>query len=776
MQKSLRRAAMAALVIFAVVPGMASAALTPTVSVVGVQAGCQPKGALAIPLPGSGVNPPGAISYKITATVNGTETAPCAALPAGAPVASGTFLQWQAAPGATNYKIYRNDQLLTTLTPAQVGAFGITCAPTNAASRCQALDSGGATTAAAPPALPSVITQAGSHPDFNITQTFDYAAGADPDPNGNTNTADATPDSASLKDNILHFPAGLLANPTATDATCSITQLIGAPATATGGAGATDPGEDACPRASQVGTVIAAIQSAPSGPSNPPTPTIGDIYIGQKLNPADNVTARLFVALRPPCSAGYPAPLNPGGAQCNARLGGANREVEKSFLSAKATIRQDGTYGIDNETTSVATGADEDLAAVSNVRSSTNGAVLTGVPIQVRSLTQNLWGNADQGTVATGDDRSFVSLPTSCASKTFSTDQASYLNPVLVSASTSLQASGCGTVPFSPEISAIVDTNGQTGQNKHPGFVATIVQSADEAATKTAVVTLPEGLGTNLDALARACTIAQQTSVAGCPTSSAVGFATATTAVLPGTLAGPVYLAENNSPYNVTGLPKLIVALDGPAKITFDGAISFNATNTRLVNTFDNLPEVPLGTFSLAITGGTGGLLQNTRNLCTSPLGNLDAAFVGYNGGTAAMTAPVVSNQAYYCVTPPPKTKKIKPGLSLKIKPKTDKKKPFKFTVSGKVNRKSAPKKKACKGKVVLRVNKGHRKGKLKVKVNSSCKYKAKITLNKRKAGNKGNAKFKAQFLGNSVLKKSAVKKKTVKYGKKAKKHKKGNK
>ncbi len=776
MTKTLRRTTLGALLCFAALPGMASAAFTPTVSVNSVDPGCYPKGALAIPVPGAGALPPGASSYKITATVDGTEQKPCSALPSGGAAAYGTFLQWAAAPGATNYKIYRNDVLLATVTPTTVGALGVTCPPTNAADRCQYLDTGGPTTAGAPPALPAANTQAGGHPDLNIVQGFDYAgapgAGDDPAPNG------TTANSASLKDNILHFPAGLLANPTAASATCSINQLIGAPATGTGGAGTTDAGEDKCPRGSQVGTVIASIQSAPVSPSNPPTPTIGDIYLGEKLNAADDVTARLFVALRPPCSQGYPAPLNPGGSACTSRLGGATREVEKSFLSAKATIRQDGTFGIDNETTSVATGADEDLAPVSNIRSTSTGALLAPVPIQVRSLTQNLWGSADQGTAAKGDDKSFVSLPTSCVAKTFSVDAASYLNPALVNATGPLQATGCASVPFSPELTATLDaSNGESGQNGNPAFVAQIIQSDDEAATKTAAVTLPEGLGTNIEALGRVCTEAQQNSPTGCPATSQVGSASATTPVLPGTLTGPVYIAENNSPYNLSGLPKLIVSLDGAAKIKFDGAISFNATNTRLVNTFNDLPEVTLSSFILAIQGGDGGLLQNTQNLCKKPLGNIDSTFTGYNDKTVTLSSAVNTNLAYYCVPEPPVIKRKRPGLKVKVRPKNDKKSPFKFTAKGKVIRpKGISKKNGCKGQVRLtlrRKGSGKPLSTTRKKVKSNCKFKVKTGFSKNRLKksqrNKGKLKAIVRFQGNAVLKAKKVTKQ-VSYGRKGKK------
>jgi hypothetical protein len=657
MRKSLRGAVLGALLVLAVAPSVASAAFTPRIAnVATVEAGCYPKAPLPLPVAGGGVLN-GARDYRIEAVVGGIEQAPCAVLNTNVPVNYGTLLQWQATPGATEYRVFRGTNRIATL-PAD----NTTCAAANAGERCTFFDTGAIPGVAdTPKPVPPEQTQAGSHPDLNITQLFDYG-GANTTDNSDDPAPDGTANSASLRTNIIHFPAGLVANPTATTAKCSLTQLIGAPATNSGGAGTSDTGEDSCPRASQVGTVTALIQSAPVAPANPPTPAVGDIYVGETLG---NETARLYVALRPPCSEGYPAPLNPGGAACTARLGGATREVEKSFLSAIATIRGND-YGIDNETVSVAKGVDEELAPVSNVRSTTTGALLAPVPIQVRALSQNLFGSADQGTGDAADNKSFVTMPTSCLPKTMTADASSYLDPTNVShaAPTPLQATNCPGVPFSPNLGAVVDASGdQAGQNDHPGFIATVTQNADEAATKTATVTLPEGIGTDPNALARVCTLAQQPN--SCPDSSRVGTAKATTPVLPGTLTGPVYIAETG-----VGLPKLIVVLQGAATIRLEGAISFDSTNTRLVNTFDNLPEVTLSSFELAIAGGSGGLLQNTRSLCDGALGNADATFAGYNGATVTRSPAVsVVGLDYYCVPPPPpgcKVKKPKQSLSVK--------------------------------------------------------------------------------------------------------------
>jgi hypothetical protein len=126
--------------------------------------------------------------------------------------------------------------------------------------------------------------------------------------------------------------------------------------------------------------------------------------------------------------------------------------------------------------------------------------------------------------------------------------------------------------------------------------------------------------------------------------------------------------------------------------------------------------------------------------------------------GATAMTllvpAASVNAQSYYY------PQKIKPSLSLKVKPKRDKKKPYKFTASGKLNRKGAAKS-ACKGKVTITFKKGKKTVKSgKATVKSSCKYSKKFTVKKR-----GKLKVSAKFGGNTLLKTATAKSKTVRAG-----------
>lgn len=410
MKVSRRRTVLGGLVGLLAVPGVASAAATTTIAQTTVAPGCQPKGLTAQPGAAAGATlATGTYTYIVVAA--GAPPCTTATVPvnnAGAPATNLALVQWNATPGATSYKVYRTTNSDVPGTLLATVPSSAACPPGGAGPRCVFQDTGGAAAGAGTESNPSFLgglTAAGMNADLLIVQRFDY--GGDPA----SSSDDPTTANDALKTNLLHFPPGLLANPTASATKCNLS----GPAPSLLGSltlfGSNDPAEDTCPRSSQVGTINALIRTG-SAPSGAPTP--GDVYLG---TPLGSETARLFVVLRPSCSSG--SFVAPGSPTCTTILGSANLEVDKSFLSAKATIRSSGPvvdYGIDNETTSVVSGADGPLSSTSTIRQrsaspGTPNQVAGTTPIQVRSLTQTLFGLADQGTASTADDKGSSSCP-----------------------------------------------------------------------------------------------------------------------------------------------------------------------------------------------------------------------------------------------------------------------------------------------------------------------------------------------------------------------------
>lgn len=119
--------------------------------------------------------------------------------------------------------------------------------------------------------------------------------------------------------------------------------------------------------------------------------------------------------------------------------------------------------------------------------------------------------------------------------------------------------------------------------------------------------------------------------------------------------------------------------------------------------------------------------------------------------------------------TPPPNVRP-KPRLTVKAKPKRDKKKPYRFVVSGQLKRPSGvSKSRGCKGTVLITAKKGSKIiGKRRTGIKSSCRYKARVKL-RNSAGKRGTAKIRARYLGSDRLRPATANTK-VKYGNKKKK------
>ena len=667
----MRRTSVASLAVLAllVLPAMASATHTPYIDAVeSTAAGCQVKGLIGFGGPKGSAAAPGLpagnYAYVVTAVTTAGEVTP-ACRPQGVGVAgtaqnNSGILHWLATPGAVGYRIYRNGQALvfnaqgaTTLPAAAI------CPPggTGTGRFCTFQDNGGPTNPTQnPPASATPDPRGGGHPDFRIVERVDYGGSDNNTPAASTADdpfpADADGKRTSLEKNIFRFAPGLLANPRATQENGAVVKcklygpnsLLGSPDLF----GSKDPNEDACPRSTLVGTVqtISRIPSPAGGTTVTLTP--GEVYNAE--NKGSTEAARLWVVLRPACSPTHP--VRPGSPTCQAVTGSATSEIEREYLSAVARLvqRPDGSYGIDIETVK----AEDDkelpvsLAVLALNGDGSNFQRAGTIPLQVRQLTQDLFGVADQGTADPADDRSFMQLPTNCGdNKVVQVDASSHHDFQLKSASRSFSVTDCDKLPFTPEISATVGGPNQNGLNQSPQFTLSVAQDEGEAAISRTVINLPPQLSANLAGLQVLCTEAQL-AAGQCPNGSNVGTVTAKSPLVDGDLSGLVYLIQQPG----GELPKLALLLNGGG-ISLRLNVSFEIGPNGLINTLDGIPDVPLSAFTLAIRGGTGGLLLNAADLCAGA-GALLATFTGHNGAVVqrAMTLPVL-NQLTCPVKPP---------------------------------------------------------------------------------------------------------------------------
>ncbi len=165
------RRLLGALVALALIPGSASA-LTPSITVRSVAAGCSPRGAFAVPVSGAPAFAAGPHTYVVAAG----DATPCAELPVTTTAsARAVRLRWTATPGATDYRVYRDGATV---------AAAVAC--------CSYTDTSAATTTGAPPPVAAESERAGSGPDLTVAEAFAYDG----------------PDET-LKTDVVRLPAGL---------------------------------------------------------------------------------------------------------------------------------------------------------------------------------------------------------------------------------------------------------------------------------------------------------------------------------------------------------------------------------------------------------------------------------------------------------------------------------------------------------------------------------------------------------------------------------------
>lgn len=242
-------------------------------------------------------------------------------------------------------------------------------------------------------------------------------------------------------------------------------------------------------------------------------------------------------------------------------------------------------------------------------------ALQLGIPLAIRRLTVTI------------DRDGFMRNPTACGERAASGAFSPLDGGPGATASSSIAVSGCERLPFGPAISATIGGRGQMREGAHPAFTTRITPRAGESAMRSAVVTLPRAVSTNLPTLRAACEPADL-AAARCAPRTIVATATAVSPLISRPLTGPTYLVKT-----VPGkLPKLVVQLRGEVSLDLEGTnrIAGNLVET----TFGSIPDLPLSSFELRFRGGPQGVLTTVGDLCARPV--LGARFAAHNGKAAA--------------------------------------------------------------------------------------------------------------------------------------------
>jgi hypothetical protein len=211
----------------------------------------------------------------------------------------------------------------------------------------------------------------------------------------------------------------------------------------------------------------------------------------------------------------------------------------------------------------------------------------------------------------------FTRLPSSCSAATSSFSATYYGATLPGTASGSFTPTGCSSLSYNPALT-VTDTKDANDTGATLAFG--ITWGATDSGTKSIAFALPSILGINL-----AADIACLTGTGpGC----VVGTATATSPLVPS-----IALAHGTVTLGGTGsAPTITVAFPAPFAITLVGDISLSGSVT-----FANVPDVPLTSLNLTLTGPNGKKAFTTTCGKSSTSGD----FMSQSGVSKTATAAV---------------------------------------------------------------------------------------------------------------------------------------
>jgi hypothetical protein len=416
----------------------------------------------------------------------------------------------------------------------------------------------------------TTLTQAGAHPDAVRTDvTLETTTNA---------LGNAIPRGGNLKDLIADLPLGFAGNPKAVPE-CPVSLFV---------AGAAAPVSSSCPAATQIGLMTLTIA------------------VGGAIVPIDPVPV---YNVKPP----------PGVA------------AEFVFKFANAIVFLDASLRDDDYGVRVTSrNASQVLTFV--------GASLTlwGVPADSKHEGERFCLEAiSPGCVSDAAKQAFFANPTSCGPegvggvtklRVFAWDdrnvftEASSFAHVAGDPGSQLATMGCDLLPFHPSFALRPDSlepDAPTGLAVDVSFpLDGLVNPTGLAGAhlRTARVVLPEGMTvspSSADGL-QACSDEQLAvgthAPIRCPEASKIGTIVATTPVLDEPLEGGIYVGSQKSDDPESGeMFRIFLVLENDERgirVKLPGRVRANKDTGRIETVFTDLPQVPVGTFSLRFKSG----------------------------------------------------------------------------------------------------------------------------------------------------------------------------
>jgi hypothetical protein len=259
--------------------------------------------------------------------------------------------------------------------------------------------------------------------------------------------------------------------------------------------------------------------------------------------------------------------------------------------------------------------------------------IIEGVPLHIRAVNVTL------------DRERFIFNPTNCNPATIQAHMTSALG-ASSAVSTHFQATNCAALAFHPKFS--VTTSGKTSRANGASLDARLVESGaggqpilatngGQANIARVKVELPKALPSRLTTLQKACTAQVfEVNPANCPAASRVGYAKATTPILPVALMGPAYFVSHGG----EAFPSLIVVLQGyGVRVDLVGA-TFISKQGITSSTFGAVPDVPVTSFELYLPEGPYSALAANGNLCQKEL-KMPTEMLAQDGTVIHQSTPI---------------------------------------------------------------------------------------------------------------------------------------
>jgi hypothetical protein len=291
------------------------------------------------------------------------------------------------------------------------------------------------------------------------------------------------------------------------------------------------------------------------------------------------------------------------------------------------TAGQAGPFDLGNVVVRSAISVDRTDAHVT-VDSDPLPTIIRGFPLRLRQVRVSI------------DRSGFMFNPTSCQPSSI-TGSFGSLEGTSLAQAVRFQPLGCGDLPVLQKL-AMRFTGNATTDNTHPGIAAKLTAAPGGANVRKVVVKLPLSVALDPENAEKLCTPEQRQAL-DCPKASIVGTAKAMS-ILPHPLTGPVYfvqgLRKSATGRTITTLPNLWIPLSADG-VTIDVNASSDVDKlSRLVTTFDALPDAPFSEFDLTINGGKHGIIVVSGKPGTCDRDKtIDSQFTGQNGKVVE-TAP----------------------------------------------------------------------------------------------------------------------------------------